>query len=332
MPYKMQGKTSSGEIIDVPLAADYDGQGREIAATYAVAADIEPKLATIEEIIKYRLPLGVATWAQIDAIGKLGIAHQVWKVGDTKKIPLTTGEDIVVEIWGFNHDKLTAGGRAPISFGLKEALATAYRMNAQNTNVGGWESCEMRTVTLETIYNYLPDEVKAVIKPVDKLTSEGDTSDSIVTTSDKLWLPSHDEVFGTNLGQTNDYMRSFPGEGHQYEYFAEAEFPAIRNGGEIKALNSMSKGTFYNAGKDYTYFYSRFDEEIELSESDDDGDYIYNYRGIKGRGIDATSSIYWWLRSPGFDSSNNFCNVNYDGNSIDDYASYSRGVVFGFCV
>ena len=33
--YKIQGKTESGAMVDIPLAATYDGSGREISATYA---------------------------------------------------------------------------------------------------------------------------------------------------------------------------------------------------------------------------------------------------------------------------------------------------------
>ena len=331
--YTLQGKTSNGAMVDIPLAATYDSAGNNIISTYAAKADIEPKLASIEEIVKYRLPLGVATWEQIDAIAKLGIAPDVWKVGDEKVIQLTSGEKVTLQIWGFGHDNLTAGGRAPITFGLKNALATSYKMNNSNTNVGGWESSAMRTTLSTTIYGLLPAALKAVIKAVDKKTSAGNTESTINTTSDKLWLPSHEEVFGTHMGQTN-YQRSFPGEGHQYTYFAEAPLPAVHNGHALQPLNSGCVGTFYyNGESDYDgKFLTPFDEQIDFEPDDGDGFYIYNYNGIKGQGNDATSACVWWLRSPYRLNSVNFCRVYGDGYSYFSNANISYGVAFGFCV
>ncbi len=335
--YKMQGKTADGSVVDIPLAATYDANGNEIATTYAKNSDVSAQLATIEEIIKYRLPLAVATWEQINAIGALGIAPQVWKVGDEKPVTLTTGEKIIVQIWDFDHDTLTGGGKAPISFGLKEALSTAYKMNNTNTNAGGWGESVMRTSTLATIFNYLPDDVKTVIKAVDKKTSAGNLSSTLNTTSDKLWLPSHEEVFGTHLSQTK-YQRSFEGEGHQYAYFAKSPLPSMLDCSEIKAINCGNNGTFYTTaqcdadGNFNARFGSKFDTVVWMSEPDDDGYYIYNYNGIKGRGVSATSPSSWWLRSPYYDDSSGFCYVSSDGSSSNCSAGYSAGVAFGFCV
>lgn len=44
------------------------------------------------------------------------------------------------------------------------------------------------------------------------------------------------------------------------------------------------------------------------------------------------SANYWWERSPFSGHTNNFCCVNGSGGANSGYASYSRGVSFGFCV
>lgn len=345
--YTLQGKTSNGAMVDIPLAATYDSAGNNIISTYAAKADIEPQLASIEEIIKYRLPLGVATWEQIDAIAKLGIAHQVWKVGDEKKIQLTSGENVILQIWDFNHDDLTAGGKAPITFGLKDALATAYKMNNSNTNLGGWESSAMRTTLSTTIYNLLPAALKAVIKSVDKKTSEGSASSSITTTSDKLWLPSGEEVMGvTTWGRGKDGSGigtwCYGGEGYQYKIFADAPLHAIWNGTKIQAMNGGTTGTFTVApdaldGEADAYCFSTRFGQIYCSMNGETPSiatefYAQNAGAIKGQGIDATSACDWWLRSPRYNYGHYFCIVNSDGNSYGSYASSSYGVAFGFCV
>ncbi len=51
-------------------------------------------------------------------------------------------------------------------------------------------------------------------------------------------------------------------------------------------------------------------------------------KGYNGEGTAAA----WWLRSPYSSSSSYFCSVNYYGYSYGNYANYSYGVAFGFCI
>ena len=93
-------------------------------------------------------------------------------------------------------------------------MTTKHVMNSTDTNVGGWEDSEMRTYLNETVHNSLPQEVKNIIKLVNKKTSEGNKSTNIITTSDKLFLLSEAEIFGNTT-----YSAS--GEGSQYQYFTD---------------------------------------------------------------------------------------------------------------
>lgn len=45
----------------------------------------------------------------------------------------------------------------------------------------------------------------------------------------------------------------------------------------------------------------------------------------------ALRAVWWWLRSANYNNNNNFCNVNTDGNYNNNNASWSAGVVAGFC-
>ena len=101
-------------------------------------------------------------------------------------------------------------------------------MNSTNTNAGGWRDCEMGTRAMPMLKAKMPAEVQAGIRPVNKLTSAGGQSSSIVTTSDELFLPSEVEVFGS-------ITNSFSGEGTQYEYY---------QAGNSKVKNR--KGSAYN--------------------------------------------------------------------------------------
>lgn len=133
--------------------------------------------------------------------------------GTCYKDMLINGTNYRIDIIGKDHDDLADGtGKAPLTFQLHDCYATTYRMNATNTNVGGWRDCEMRTRTMPILKAEMPAEVQAGIRPVNKLTSAGGQSSSIVTTSDELFLPSEVEVFGS-------ITNSFSGEGTQYEYY-----------------------------------------------------------------------------------------------------------------
>lgn len=136
------------------------------------------------------------------------------------------GTNYRIDIIGKNHDDLSDGtGKAPLTFQMHDCYATTYRMNAINTNVGGWRDCQMRTQTMPALKVLMPAEVQAGIRPVNKLTSAGNQSSSIVTTSDELFLPSEVEVFGS-------IEYSAAGEGAQYEYYQAGNSKVKnRNGG-----------------------------------------------------------------------------------------------------
>lgn len=133
--------------------------------------------------------------------------------GTCYKDMLINGANYRIDIIGKNHDDLADGtGKAPLTFQMHDCYTTAYPMNDTNTNVGGWRDCQMRTQTMPALKALLPAEVQAGIRPVNKLTSAGNQSSSIVTTSDELFLPSEVEVFGS-------IKYSAAGEGTQYEYY-----------------------------------------------------------------------------------------------------------------
>ena len=153
-----------------------------------------------------------ASWSDIAALSESGSADKYFSVGDEKTISLTTGEQVTLVILGFDHDDLTGGGKAGISIGMKNLLATKYRMNATATNEGGWDESEMRTSTMATLLSQLPSDLQGVIKQVNKKATAGGASTSITTSADKLWLLAEIEVDGTTSAGYAD-------EGEQYEYW-----------------------------------------------------------------------------------------------------------------
>ena len=159
-----------------------------------------------------RFTFATAAWGDISRIAAEGDAQKYFNVGDEKTVELSTGEVITLVILGFDHDDLTSGGKAPITIGMKNLLATQYRMNETITNAGGWDESEMRTTTMQTLLGQLPSDLQAAIKSVDKKTTLGSAPMTITTSSDKLFLFSEVEIDGTTPS-------GYASEGEQYEYW-----------------------------------------------------------------------------------------------------------------
>lgn len=241
------------------------------------------------------LSFAKSSWAQIAALSESGAAKTYFSVGDEKTIELTTGEEITLVILGFNHDDLTGGGKAGITIGMKNLLATTYRMNATSTNAGGWNNSQMRTSTMATLLSQLPIDLRNVVKQVNKKATAGGTSQSITTSADKLFLLAMSEIFSATSIENSatstiaDYADAYNAEGTQYEYYRN--LIGDNNGGTTANANLIKK--------------------------------------LSNGGGSANS---WWLRSPSVSASTNFRCINSTGSVGSGGANITCGVSFGFCV
>ena len=151
------------------------------------------------------------TWEQIIKACQRGAVPETWAVGNHKTM-MINGASYQVDIIGKNHDTYAAGGKAPLTFQLHDCYADAKAMNSSNTNSGGWKNSAMRTTHLPAILALMPTEVQNGIREVSKKASVGGASSTIETVSDKLFLLSEVEIFGSTT-------YSAAGEGTQYDYY-----------------------------------------------------------------------------------------------------------------
>ena len=241
------------------------------------------------------LSFAKSSWAQIAALSESVAAKTYFSVGDEKTIELTTGEEITLVILGFNHDDLTYGGKAGITIGMKNLLATTYRMNATSTNAGWWNNSQMRTSTMATLLSQLPADLRNVVKQVNKKATAGGTSQSITTSADKLFLLAMSEIFSATSIENSatstiaDYADAYNAEGTQYEYYRN--LIGDNNGGTTANANLIKK--------------------------------LSNGGG---------SAAAWWLRSPSVSGSTLFWAMSSAGLVKSYVASGTYGVSFGFCV
>ena len=166
-------------------------------------------------------------WADIDICGRLGMAQQFFKVGDSKTVNIG-GTNYEVQIIGFNHDDNVSGGKAAYSFQLVDCLNQTQQMNTSNTNTGGWNGSAMRG-RMSTYKSQLPATLRNVIKTVKKKSGTGGGSSSgTQQTNDDLFLLSEIEIFGTTT-------YSVAGEGTQYEWYKAGN-------SRIKKVNGSANG------------------------------------------------------------------------------------------
>lgn len=140
-----------------------------------------------------------------------------------------------VEIIAHNHDNLADGsGKAPLTFFCVDLPQILHRMNEESTNEGGWEASEMREFVNSELLNALPNELRAIILPVYKISDGGATNNSLVTTTDSCWLASSEEVGLTSL-------TSVAGQGQTYDSI----FSSNQNSRKKYIMNTTTEGGWW---------------------------------------------------------------------------------------
>lgn len=210
---------NDGTIVYEGTALTYTDTGLTAGTTYyyrAFAYNAKKKYQTEYRVIN-KTAIAIYSnfadndWDAIIDACHLGNVPDTWVAGDSKTMTIG-GKSYQVDIVGKNHDTYTAGGIAPLTFGLHDCYGTEYPMNSSNTNSTGWGGSKMRTKTLPAILAKMPENIQNGIREVNKLTTAGNQSATINTTADKLFTFSEMEVYGRA-------MSSYSGEGKQYAYY-----------------------------------------------------------------------------------------------------------------
>ena len=217
-------KVVQTSVVECYGGVDYTGADLEKAGHLWTGWDASTKNVTSDMVVNAvfeapALPAQVADMTQFDylfsddpadrsaytigeiyAICAAGLASTYMSIGDKIKItPIEAStvldETIEFQVYGFNHFLKEDGSEfANCVFGMVGILNASRQMNTSNTNVGGWPETTMRKWLNETMLYNLPTVWRNVIKSVKVLSSAGNTSASIVTSVDKLFLFSQAEV------------------------------------------------------------------------------------------------------------------------------------------
>ncbi len=210
---------NDGTIVYEGTALTYTDTGLTSGTTYyyrAFAYNAKKKYQTAYRVInitavEVRPNFADNDWGSIIYACHLGNVPDTWVAGDSKTMTID-GTDYQFDIVGKNHDTYTAGGIAPLTFGLHDCYGTKYPMNSSKTNSTGWDGSKMRTETLTAILAKMPVNIQNGIRSVNKLTATSGSDETIKTASDTLFTFSEMEVYGSTT-------HSHSGEGKQYDYY-----------------------------------------------------------------------------------------------------------------
>lgn len=210
---------SDGTVVYEGTELTYTDTGLTKGTTYyyrAFAYNIKMEYQTAMRAvsmtaISYESNFADNTWDAIIKACHSGNVPDTWVAGDNKTMTID-GVNYQVDIVGKNHDTYTAGGIAPLTFGLHDCYGTKYPMNSSGTNSTGWDGSKMRTETLTAILAKMPVNIQNGIRSINKLTATSGSSSTIKTASDKLFTFSEMEVYG-------NAAYSHSGEGKQYDYY-----------------------------------------------------------------------------------------------------------------
>lgn len=178
-------------------------------------------------------------------------AKAAMEAGTKFSAKLTNGKTLEYRIVGINHDDLADGsGKAGLTFEATNTALSTQRMNATDTNAGGWEKSELRgRLNSGDLWSLLPSELQSKVKSVKKMTDNkgGGTAGTPSATTDKVFLLSSTEVWGDldHDGTQYEYYKSkgvtrsnYSGASSSYSHWTRSVYPS----------NSASFRSVYSGG------------------------------------------------------------------------------------
>lgn len=151
------------------------------------------------------------TWEEIFQAETNDTYKTKYSIGDTKYL-IIGGTYVLMQIIAFDRDIVSSDGTstAKITW-LSKGSQLTFPMNFTNITTGGWANCECRKFLNDTIYEQILDVVKNKIIAVNKTYNATTSPISTTTVSDKLWIPSHREIFGDSTKENDgiDYTDFF---------------------------------------------------------------------------------------------------------------------------
>lgn len=126
-----------------------------------------------------------------------GKASQFYRVGDHVPIKLTGIGTFYFDYLGSGLDVRSDGQNKPVSTWLCRTVPAECQWSTYNETSGEWMSSKIRNYCRTTIYNSLPEVIKNNIVDVNKESNSTIINSSVITV-DNVWVPSSEEINGSN--------------------------------------------------------------------------------------------------------------------------------------
>ncbi len=163
----------------------------------------------------------------------------------SKQFTLEDGTAVSAQIVGIYHDNKADGGKAGLTFIFGEPIAERV-MDSSLPHEGGWETSDLRAWLASDGMTLLPEDLRGIIVPVEKLTNNvgiTDSVSSVTPTTDQLWLFSLVEIYGPSTTFDGEvYEDILDAEGSQYQLYADAGVTDVSEGEEKSALLNRGEG------------------------------------------------------------------------------------------
>ena len=257
-----------------------------VSATKDGTTTPDVKTATVPQEITLSFvaaELNTNSWEMIKAVSDAGQGANYWSVGDTKDVTLSGNwQDLIMSnvtvkafIIGFDHNSAVEGehrihflmgkiGTAMVAFCDNQyghqTSGAYFTMNTANTNSGGWEASRMRKTVLGnsnspdvplegSLIAVLPEELRAVMKPVTKWTQNNSPLMATATT-DYTFLMAEFEIFGARTYANSDEQSKQA----QYDYF-KAGNPKVfhKHSATTTAVNAWLRSPYASSSNTFCY-------------------------------------------------------------------------------
>ena len=198
------------------------------------------------------------SWEKIISVVQSG-GGSLYEVGDTKIIDMGSFGTHTIRIANTSTpDECATDGFSQTACGFVLEfvdIITEHNMNSTSTNTGGWPATLMRTYVNNDIYNALPSELKNGIIDTYVVSGHGKNDPANFTSTDKLYLLSTMEVWGSNPGYD-----TATAETRQLDYYKAQGVTTSNKSGAIKQYNGSNTSWWLRAASssssyDRSYFY-----------------------------------------------------------------------------
>lgn len=197
--YYLEGDEKEGYI--APVTETYTaivGNNRGIALNYETIKTLEG-----------------CTWSQIAALSESGKAKDYFEIHDKKKVMLTDGVEIELEIIGFDHDVLASDSskKAGITFRCSitknNPITYDYSMSFGSTN---YSNTGLHNNLVNEFYNKFPNELKNAIKKIvlfgAKAVPVGELDWEVENYQDAVFIRDM-SLYSTGIEIQNDLYRCY---------------------------------------------------------------------------------------------------------------------------